>query len=101
MKAFSKFIELQELVDLPLQGEMYTWTNKQDEPTMSHLDRFMTLPTWEEQYNQNQQIALPTPVSDRSPILLQHLTRKQGPLPFRFELMWLEVDGFKQKMVEW
>lgn len=41
MRDFNDWISLHDLVDLPLQGAGFTWSNKQNEPVMSHLDRFL------------------------------------------------------------
>lgn len=34
-------------------------------------------------------------------MLLKTEERKEGPKPFKFELMWLKVEGFKDKVMEW
>ena len=35
------------------------------------------------------------PVSDHSTILLEGRTVRKGMTPFRFENMWLKIEGFK------
>ena len=101
MKAFLEFIEEQELIDLPMQGALYTWTNKQEIPLMSRLDHLLISPAREDHFNQLQKLALPNPISDHIPLILQQMIRKDGLRPFRFELMWLKVEGFKEKLSNW
>ncbi|XP_058068559.1 uncharacterized protein LOC131217640 [Magnolia sinica] len=46
MAAFSRWIEDQELVDLPLLGSRFTWSNGRATPILSRLDRFLISPDW-------------------------------------------------------
>ena len=41
------------------------------------------------------------PVSDHSPILLDNEGVRSSPSPFRFELMWLKFEGFKELLKWW
>ena len=47
------------------------------------------------------QSRLPRPTSDHFPILLMGGGLRKGPSPFRFENMWLKVDGFKDLLRGW
>lgn len=40
MRLFDEFINEHELVDPPLQGAKFTWTNNQVKAAMSRLDKF-------------------------------------------------------------
>ncbi|KAJ9673635.1 hypothetical protein PVL29_023281 [Vitis rotundifolia] len=44
---------------------------------------------------------MPRPTSDHFPILLMGGGLRRGPSPFRFENMWLKVDGFKNLIQGW
>ena len=44
---------------------------------------------------------LPRPVSDHFPIMLDSEGVRTGPSPFRFELMWLKYEGFKEILKGW
>ena len=47
------------------------------------------------------QRCLPRPVSDHFPILLDSDGVRTGLAPFRFELMWLKYEGFKDILKGW
>lgn len=93
---FSNFISCHCLVDPHLKGARFTWSNKQASPTMSRLDRFLFFPSWEDHFGVLTQRALPNPDSDHVPLLLSHDEELEGPSPFHFELIWLQVLGFKE-----
>ncbi|XP_058103363.1 uncharacterized protein LOC131246914 [Magnolia sinica] len=80
MKQFSDWIKEEELVDLPILGARFTWSNGRESPTMCRLDRT---------------------TSDHHPISLEVVEQNWGPKPFRFELLWLSIKGFATKIVDW
>ena len=57
---------------------------------MARLDRFLVSKEWDNYFGSVIQSILPKPASDHSPILLDGGGRlNRGPMPFRFEDMWL------------
>jgi hypothetical protein len=38
MLLFNDFIRQQNLIELPIQGRKYTWSNMQDDPLLEQLD---------------------------------------------------------------
>lgn len=47
------------------------------------------------------QESLPNPFFDHLPIMLRLGDLLSDPRPFRFEFMWLEILGFKEKINLW
>lgn len=87
MRMFNNFIKEFDLVDLPLKGTSFTWSNNQDRRVCSRLDRFLFSIDWMDQAPLFSQEVLPNPTSDHSPIILKIEDFLSGPRPFRFELM--------------
>ncbi|RVX19807.1 hypothetical protein CK203_004986 [Vitis vinifera] len=77
MRRFAQVVDELELIDLPLQGGMLTWSGGRN--------------------NQAQ----PRPTSDHFPIVLMGGGIRRGPSPFRFENMWLKADGFSDLLRGW
>uniref|UniRef100_A0A2N9EKG6 Reverse transcriptase domain-containing protein n=1 Tax=Fagus sylvatica TaxID=28930 RepID=A0A2N9EKG6_FAGSY len=47
---FSDFIDGSNLIDLPLEGGLFTWSSGAENPSMSRIDRFLASPDSEEHY---------------------------------------------------
>ncbi|RVW80668.1 Transposon TX1 uncharacterized 149 kDa protein [Vitis vinifera] len=101
MRRFSEVVEDLELRDYPLRGGPFTWRGGLNNRVQSRLDRFLVTDSWDNMFNGAVQGILPRPVSDHFPILLEGGGLKRGPSPFRFENMWLEEEGFKDKLKMW
>ncbi|XP_058092477.1 uncharacterized protein LOC131238909 [Magnolia sinica] len=101
MTVFSDWIEKQELVNLPLLGAKFTWTNGRLNSILSRLDRFLVSPEWLEAFPSVSQLALPRTTSDHCPILLPEDDNDWGPKPFRFNSSWLLIEGFSKQISEW
>ncbi|XP_022889505.1 uncharacterized protein LOC111405049 [Olea europaea var. sylvestris] len=72
MEDFSDFIRENMLVDLPMIGGDFTWSSNRDQFALSRIDRFLICGE-----------------------------TGGGRRPFRFEKMWLKVEGFREQVQTW
>jgi exonuclease III len=70
MLLFNDIIRAQSLIDLPLNGASYTWSNMQTEPLMERLDWFLTSNNWTSAFPNTTVQALARPVSDHTPCMI-------------------------------
>jgi len=71
MNLFNDFIERCDLREIHRsRGSRFTWTNKQENPTMCNLDRVLVSTDWEEKFPTTTLTALTRVGSDHSPLLL-------------------------------
>ncbi|KAG6644474.1 hypothetical protein CIPAW_08G057000 [Carya illinoinensis] len=87
-----------DLVDLPLAGGDYTWSNGR---AWSRLDRFIVSPCWETHFPILCQKCLPKLCSDHFPLLLDCGGLHEGRRYFKFENMWLKTEEFLDKIRSW
>ena len=70
MDMFNNFIEKFELRELHRGGSKYTWTNKQEVPIQSNIDRVLVSTEWEEKFPLATLTSLTRLGSDHNPLLL-------------------------------
>ena len=95
MRRFAETLDDLELVSLPLQGGVFTWNGGLNNQAWARLDGFLVSPSWLDQFSGVTQSRLSRPIFDHFPIVLEGGGIRRGPTPFRFENMWLKVEGFK------
>ena len=90
------------VIDLPLRGSSFTWSNNREVASWARLDRFLISPQILSWFPNLLQSVLPRSVSDHNAITLGVPKVDWGPVPFRFYSNWLEDrDLMKQAMNGW
>ena len=101
MRRFFEVIEDLGLRDIPLTRGPFTWRGGRNNGSMSRLGHFLFSDDWEGYFSNMVQSTLVRLVSDYFLILLDVGGIRRGPSPFRFEIMWLRVEGFKDLLKNW
>ena len=71
MYDFSDFIPTNRLIDVPLSGSIYTWSNNREVSSMSCIDRYLFTADWAEGFIYISQKRLTCMNSDHFPISLE------------------------------
>lgn len=100
-RCFRKFVNNHRLIDIPMSGGCYTWTNSESPPILVRLDRFVFTAEWEERCISLVQYRLRRPISDHTPILLDCNAGSIYRPPFRFENYYLSHPDFLVNMRVW
>ena len=101
MHEFSDFIMELGLIDIPLLGGNFTWSNNRKRASISKIDRFFYNSDWETCFVTIRQKRMLRMFSDHFPTLLECDNIQQGKRPFCFENMWLKVEGFWDRVKAW
>uniref|UniRef100_A0A2N9EUT4 Uncharacterized protein n=1 Tax=Fagus sylvatica TaxID=28930 RepID=A0A2N9EUT4_FAGSY len=75
-------------------SDSFVWSSGSANPSMSRIDRFLIS-------SEVVQKLLPRPLSDHFPLLLEVGSVVRGKSPFRFENMWLQDEGFVDRVDAW
>jgi hypothetical protein len=94
MLTFNDFIRTQSLVEIPIKGRSYTWSNMQDNPLLEQLDWFLSSVHWTSSYPNTVVLPLGKPVSDHVPCVISIESTIPKSNIFRFENFWIHHSGF-------
>ena len=82
------------LIELPLKGRAYTWSNMQSDPLLQQLDWFFTSPNWTLDFPNTEVLPLAKITSDHIPCKIIISTQIPRSNVFRFKNFWVEHDTF-------
>jgi exonuclease III len=94
MFTFNDIIGHLGLVELPIKGRSFTWSNMQQSPLLEQLDWFFTSPNWTTTYPNTVVLPLAKPQSDHVPCVVNIDTIIPKAKLFRFENYWVDMPGF-------
>ncbi|KAL7616301.1 hypothetical protein Lser_V15G00712 [Lactuca serriola] len=92
-RVFNEFINSIDLVDVPLGGPRFTWSDKWGSK-FSKLDRFLVTEGFLDSFPHLSALVLDKNIPDHRPILLLEHRVDYGPTPFRIFHSWFDMDGF-------
>jgi exonuclease III len=90
MLLFNEVISNLGLVDIPLKGRKYTWSNMRDSPLLQRLDWFFTSVAWSTTFPNTMALPLAMTTSDHIPCVISIKTSIPKSVIFRFENRWLQ-----------
>ena len=94
MLLFNEALIALGVVELPLHGQRFTWSNKQLSPLLERLDYFFTLQSWTNTFPNTFVSTLTMETSDNSPCLISIKTTIPKVKIFRFENYLMEHEQF-------
>jgi mannosylglycoprotein endo-beta-mannosidase len=94
MFLFNEIIGHLGLLELPLKGRRFTWSNMQAQPLLEELDWFFTSAEWISSYPNTTVMPLANTASDHVPCVVNIDTVIPKASIFRFESFWVDQPGF-------
>jgi exonuclease III len=94
MLIFNDIIGHLGLLELPLKGRAYTWSNMQTCPLLEQLDWFFTSANWISDYPNSIVLPLAKKGSDHVPCVVMINTNIPKARIFIFENYWVDLPGF-------
>ena len=79
----------------------FTWFRDSGIPSMSRIDTALVSLDWEENFENLSQWVLPHVISDHCSLLLEVGVVRRGRSAFKFENMWLQAEGFVDRVQQW
>ncbi|XP_066358080.1 uncharacterized protein [Miscanthus floridulus] len=94
MGRFRRFLDDNDLKEIPLLGRKYTWSNERRSPTLVRLDRAFCCGDWENIFPDAVLQSTAAGVSDHCPLILGLKVCTSSKRRFHFESFWTKLPGF-------
>jgi hypothetical protein len=94
MLLFNEAISNIGLVEIPLKGRRFTWSNMQDDPLLQRLDWFFSSLAWTVNFPNTLALPLAMTTSDHAPCVIFTETSIPKSEIFRVENSWMDMEGF-------
>ncbi|KAK2634027.1 hypothetical protein Ddye_028819 [Dipteronia dyeriana] len=101
MRNFKMFIDLAKVIDIPMVGIKFTWSNNGENKSWTRLDQFhcdLLFLSW---FPNLVQKGLNKSLSDHNPVCIGEPVVDWGPRPFKFLNCWLEKELMKGVRNTW
>jgi exonuclease III len=95
MFKFNEAISNLGLVEIPLKGRKFTWSNMQVDPLLEKLDWVFSSASWTSSFPSTIAYPLVKPTSDHNPCVISIGTKIPKAKIFRFENYWMNHESFK------
>nr|ABA96638.1 retrotransposon protein, putative, LINE subclass [Oryza sativa Japonica Group] len=96
---FNDVISSLGLLEIPLSGRSYTWSDMQADPLLEQLDWVFTSANWISVFPNTQALVTAKNTSDHAPIKIQIATSIPKSNVFRFENYWLKQPGLLDQVI--
>lgn len=93
---FQSYLDKFDLVDLPLKGGKWTWSNKREKPSFSIINQFLISSDLVLKLSGLNQKVFYRPISNHFPILLDSNGIQWGPSSFRIDNKWFKNSKFRE-----
>ena len=100
MSLFNKFIDIVNLIEIPLQNGWFTWSREGISPSRSLLDRFFINQEWDVLLENSRVSRKERIFSDHFPLMLEAGTFLWDPSTFWFCNSWLQSNECNQIIIE-
>jgi hypothetical protein len=98
IETFNEIISYLGLIELPIKGRSFTWSNMQRDPLLVQLDWFFTSFAWTIKYPNTLVHPLARPTSDHMPCVISIGSLIPKAKVFCFENYWIRLPVFLEKV---